>query len=146
MMIIKCIKNFFVGIISIIAFLLYAAFFAGMVITVLIRVSYVSYALYDLYSIWVNNNSTISLLLVLAIMGYVFVGFILFFICKFVYMLLDGIVMSLSTATTLNYKIHCFHVHISDKIYYSLPGKKDKLARMQGFRNFEELQNYLHNN
>lgn len=75
-----------------------------------------------------------------------FVGFILFFICKFVYILLDGIVMSLSTATNLNYKIHCFHVHISDKIYYSLPGKKDKLARMQGFRNFEELQNYLHNN
>mgnify|MGYP000059552706 CR=1 FL=1 len=146
MMIIKGIKFFFVGIISFIAFLLYVAFFTGMVIMVFIRAGYILYALYDLYCIWINNNSKISLLLILAIIGYIFVGFILFFICKFVYILLDGIVMSLSTATTLNYKIHCLYVHISDKLYYSLPGKKDKLARMQGFRNFEELQNYLHNN
>lgn len=145
MIIINGVKKIFMGIVSIIALLLYAAFFIGMICIIFIFIGCVVYAIYELYMIWIENESKITFFLIIVAITDIAVGYLLFYVCRLIYVILDNIVILLSTATELNYRIHCFSVGVYEKIYYSIPGQKDKLARAQGFRNFKELQEFLHN-
>lgn len=110
------------------------------VVTFILYLLYVAKAMYNL---WINANSSLSANFILWGVAYSFIGFVLYQIAAFMYcVIFDYFVEGLKSASRVNRKLYSIGCTISD----SFPGRKDKIARTQGFRNYNEMKNYLDNN
>lgn len=74
---------------------------------------------------------------------YLLVGFILYQIVTFMHcVVFDYPVEGLKSSSKANRELYSLGCTISN----NLPGRKDKIARSQGFRNYDEMKKYWDNN
>lgn len=137
---IKRIFSFVYAVIATVIFIVANMLKGTCVVTFILYLLYVVKAMYNL---WINANSSLSASFILWGVAYSFIGFVLYQIAAFMYcVIFDYFVEGLKSASRVNRKLYSIGCTISD----SFPGRKDKIARTQGFRNYNEMKNYLDNN
>jgi hypothetical protein len=110
------------------------------VVTFILYLLYVAKAMYNL---WINANSSLSANFILWGVAYSFIGFVLYKIAAFMYcVVFDYPVEGLKSTSSVNRKLYGIGCTISN----NLPGRKNKIARSQGFRNYDEMKKYWDNN
>lgn len=137
---IKRIFSFVYAVIATVIFIVANMLKGTCVVTFILYLLYIVKAMYNL---WINANSSLSASFILWGVAYSFIGFVLYQIAAFMYcVIFDYFVEGLKSASRVNRKLYSIGCTISD----SFPGRKDKIARTQGFRNYNEMKNYLDNN
>lgn len=137
---IKRIFSFIYAVIATVIFIVANVLKGTCVVTFILYLLYVAKAMYNL---WINANSSLSANFILWGVAYSFIGIVLYQIAAFMYcVVFDYPVEDLKSASWVNSKLYGMGCTISD----SFPGRKDKIARSQGFRNYDEMKNYLDNN
>lgn len=137
---IKRIFSFIYAVIATVIFIVANVLKGTCVVTFILYLLYVAKAMYNL---WINANSSLSANFILWGVAYSFIGVVLYQIAAFMYcVVFDYPVEGLKSASWVNSKLYGMGCTISD----SFPGRKDKIARSQGFRNYDEMKNYLDNN
>ena len=137
---IKRIFSFIYAVIATVIFIVANVLKGTCVVTFILYLLYVAKAMYNL---WINANSSLSANFILWGVAYSFIGVVLYQIAAFMYcVVFDYPVEDLKSASWVNSKLYGMGCTISD----SFPGRKDKIARSQGFRNYDEMKNYLDNN
>lgn len=137
---IKRIFSFIYAVIATVIFIVANVLKGTCVVTFILYLLYVAKAMYKL---WINANSSLSANFILWGVAYSFIGVVLYQIAAFMYcVVFDYPVEGLKSASWVNSKLYGMGCTISD----SFPGRKDKIARSQGFRNYDEMKNYLDNN
>mgnify|MGYP000058476314 FL=1 len=109
-------------------------------------VTFILYLLYvakSMYNLWINANSSLNASFILWGAAYSFIGFVLYQIAAFMYcVVFDYPVEGLKSGSKVNRKLYGIGCTISN----NLPGRKNKIARSQGFRNYDEMKKYWDNN
>lgn len=109
-------------------------------------VTFILYLLYvakSMYNLWINANFSLNASFILWGAAYLLVGFILYQIASFMYcVVFDYPVEGLKSGSKVNRKLYGIGCTISN----NLPGRKNKIARSQGFRNYDEMKKYWDNN
>lgn len=137
---IKRIFSFVYAVIATVIFIVANVLKGTCVVTFILYLLYVAKAMYNL---WVNANSSLSANLILWGIAYSFIGFVLYQIVSFMYcVVFDYPVEGLKSTSSVNRKLYGIGCTISN----NLPGRKNKIARSQGFRNYDEMKKYWDNN
>ena len=137
---IKRIFSFVYAVIATVIFIVANMLKGTCVVTFILYLLYIVKAMYNL---WINANSSLSASFILWGVAYSFIGFVLYQIAAFMYcVVFDYPVEGLKSVSKVNRKLYGIGCTTSN----NLPGRKNKIARSQGFRNYDEMKKYWDNN